>query len=66
MNGNSGVDNLGLDGLLINGRHNSLVDMVVDVLSGHGWRSRLSVVGFMCNGLVLETSHLRRKSLLCG
>ena len=66
MDGHGGVNNLRLNSLLVDDGHNRLMDMMVDVLSGHCWRSSLSVVSLMCGGLILEASHLGGKSLLRG
>lgn len=60
MNRDGGVDDLGLDSLLVDDRLDGLMDVVVDVLTRHCRCGSLGVRGIGDNALVLELG-----SLLC-
>lgn len=57
----SGVDDVGLDSLLVNNRLNGLMDVVVDVLAANSGCGTLAVSGILDNALVLEGSLLSGK-----
>jgi len=61
MNGNSSVDNVGLDDLLVDNRLNSLVNVVVDVLSANGRCYTLALGGTFYTALIPELSLLLNK-----
>jgi len=64
VNRDSCVNNLGLDNLLVDNRNNSLMDVVVDMLSCHSRGGGLCMASLVLNGLVLEVGHLSGKALL--
>jgi hypothetical protein len=64
VNRSDGVDNLGLDGLLMDNRDDGLMDMVMNVLSCHSGCRSLGVVGFVCRRMVLEVGHFSSEPLL--
>jgi len=66
VNRNSGVDNAGLDGLLLNYWLDSLVDVVVDVLSANGGSDALAVGGLLDTPLVGKTSLVLNEGPLGG
>lgn len=55
---NGGVDNVGLDNLLLDHGLNGLVNVVVDVLTANGGSSALAVCGGIYAALILESSLL--------
>lgn len=66
MNGDGGVNNIGLNGLLLHDRLDSLVNVVVDVLTTDGGGSALAVCGGVYATLVLEASLLVNEVPLSG
>jgi hypothetical protein len=64
MDGNRGVDNFGLDSLLLDDRDNSLMDVMMDMLASHGGSGRLCMMGLFNDSVILEVSHLGCDSLL--
>ena len=58
VDGNSGVDNVGLNGLLLDDRLDGLVDVVVDVLTANGSSGALAVCSGVYATLILEASLL--------
>jgi len=56
VDGNGGVDDVGLNSLLLNNRLDGLVDVVVNVLASNGGSSALAVCGGIYATLVLEAS----------
>jgi len=65
VNGDSGVDDVGLDSLLLHNRLDSLMDVVVDMLATDGGRRTLAVGGGINLPLVFEASLLLDKVPLC-
>jgi hypothetical protein len=66
VDGNGGVNNVGLDGLLLDDRLDSLVDVVVNVLTANGSSGALAVCGAIYATLILEASLLVDKVPLGG
>lgn len=64
VDGNCGVDDMGLNGLLVDNGLVSLVNMVVDVLALNNGSMRLSLRGLNAPGLVLELGSLTRQVFL--
>jgi hypothetical protein len=56
MDGDSGVDDVGLNSLLLDNGLDSLVDVVVDVLSAYGGSNTLAVGGVLNAALVSKAS----------
>jgi hypothetical protein len=65
VNGNSGVNNVGLDGLLLDYGLDSLVDVVVNVLTANGSSSALAMSGSINAALILEAGLLLNEVPLC-
>jgi len=61
MNGDSGVNNIGLDNLLLHDWLNGLVNVVVHVFTSDGWRDTLALGSSFYNTLILELSLLLNK-----
>jgi len=59
-----GVDDMGLDGLLVDHRLDLLVDVVVNVLAGDRWGNGRGVLDITLLGGVLELSSLSCEALL--
>lgn len=64
VNGNRGVNNMRLDGILLNNRLNVLVNVVVHSLTSDDGGSGRSVGGLMCSRSVLELCVFPIKSVL--
>ena len=64
VDGDGGVDNVGLDGLLVDNGLDGLVDVVVDVLTADGGGNRLGVDSLDLGALVSELSGLSGEALL--
>lgn len=58
-----GVDNVRLDGLLVDDWLDGLVDVVVDVLAGDGWLDGLGLTGLTTDLLVVEAGGLGLQAL---
>jgi hypothetical protein len=61
VDGNGGMDNIRLDGLLLDDRLDGLVDVVVNVLTANGSSGALAVCGGIYATLILEASLLVNK-----
>lgn len=66
MDRDGGVDNVGLDGLFLDNGLNSLVDVVVDVLSANSGGNTLAMGGVLDAALVGKTSLVINQSSLGG
>lgn len=66
MDGDGGVDNVGLDGLLLNNGLDSLVDVVVHVLSANSRGNTLAVGGVLNAALVSKASLVVDQGPLSG
>jgi len=64
VNGDGGVDNVRLDGLLVDNGLDGLVDVVVDVLTADGGCNRLRVHGLDLGALVSKLGSLGSETLL--
>ena len=64
VDGNGGVDNVRLDGLLVDDGLDGLVDVVVDVLTADGGCNRLRVHGLDLGALVSKLGSLGSETLL--
>lgn len=64
VDGDSRVDNMRLNGLLVDNRLDGLVDVVVDVLTADGGCNRLRVHGLDLGALVSELGSLSSETLL--
>jgi hypothetical protein len=64
VDGDGGVDNVGLDGLLVDDGLDGLVDVVVDVLTADGGGNRLGVDSLDLDALVSKLGSLGSKALL--
>lgn len=64
VDGDSGVNNVGLDGLLVDNGLDGLVDVVVDVLTADSGGNRLGVDSLKLSALVSELSSLGSEALL--
>jgi hypothetical protein len=64
VDGDGGVDNVGLDGLLVDNGLDGLVDVVVDVLTTDGGGNRLGVDSLDLSALVSKLGSLGSKALL--
>lgn len=65
VDGNSGVYDLGLDGLLVDNWLNSLVDVMVDVLACNGSSLGSGVCGLVSGRGILKLLELSLHTLLC-
>jgi len=61
MNGDSSVNNIGLDNLLLYDWLDGLVDVVVHMFTSDGWCDALALGGSLYNALILELSLLLDK-----
>jgi len=66
MDGDSGVDDVGLDGLLLDNRLNGLVDVMMNVLAANGGSDALALSGSFYTPFILELSLLLDKVPLSG
>lgn len=66
MDGNGGVDNVGLDSLLLDNGLDGLVDVVVDVLSANSGGNTLAMGGFLNAALVGKASLVVDQGPLSG
>lgn len=63
MNRDCGVNDVGLDGLLVDHRLNGLVDVVVNVLTSNGGSNGRGVPGLALDSLVAELGSLQLQAL---
>lgn len=66
MNGDSSVNNIGLDNLLLYDWLDGLMDVVVHMFTSDGWCDALALRGSLYNALILELSLLLNKVPLGG